>query len=186
MQERTFDFSAPNGPGPAPVTYAAPAATGLAGMQCGTMQDPIHTQGGTEDITLKQELGNLDQIAHVQPTSQGMEYQIQQLVLGQRHILQEFERLKDHLNQNFADIEELKRVSGFAKEYMGKPAAAPQGQQGPQSPMNSVSSGGKKDAKTSVPQNLGYQGQIGGAGIVDTLHGHYKTAANYMGGSQQS
>lgn len=182
MQNQTFDFM-PQGQGAgAPVSYGAPAA------KMGSQSDPIHLldPDGRDkvDSNLQQELADIEKAEHVQPSAQGMEYQIQQLVSGQRQILQEFERLKDHLTENAKDIEELKRVAGFANEHMAKGhPAQPQQSSAPAPHMNqSAAPAVKKEAKASVNENLGYRGGVVDWGNhMETMRGHYNTAASYMG-----
>lgn len=157
-----------------------------AQMEYAAAPQQAQPEGGTKDLLLERELDHLDQVAHIQPTSDGMEQQIQQLVEGQRHILMELEKLKECINDNAVEVQDLQRVAGHAKEYMGKPPQFPmppqQMQQTP-SPTASTKSA-KKETKTSAAGNMGYTGQIGSQGIMDTLSGHYNTMSSYMGRPQ--
>merc|ERR1712232_859521 len=114
MQDMTFDFSTYG----QPMTYGQPATRGPEisyksegsrgspdEMQMGTLNDPLHTTGGTVDLLEKQELAEIEAAKHAQPTEQGMNDQIQKLVQGQRAIFEQFQALQDHLTQNAQDIE---------------------------------------------------------------------------------
>eukprot|EP00929_Paragymnodinium_shiwhaense_P055253 TRINITY_DN27694_c0_g1_i1.p1 TRINITY_DN27694_c0_g1~~TRINITY_DN27694_c0_g1_i1.p1 ORF type:complete len:287 (+),score=67.94 TRINITY_DN27694_c0_g1_i1:99-959(+) len=79
------------------------------------MQAP--NQYDTSDPVYNKDMQRLDHIANTVATATGMEQQIQELVEGQREFTREIEQIKAQINQNFAELDDLRRVADFARTH---------------------------------------------------------------------
>jgi len=111
-QPMQFDFySSPNGAAP-PTRTLEPEAPPPPQIRAAT------PDLSTVDMMLQKEEEHLDQIANISATPSGMELQIQELVENQRAIREHINAIKSQVNENFQELEELRRVAGFARDYI--------------------------------------------------------------------